>query len=894
MDFDFDLDHAAAYGWQASELQMDNAQADSTNQPKQQSSLGHLAPGTNFFMPNTHQNTYSRQLSAASHVYPPYSYSIGTLMPTPFPVQMPAPAMQMQMPTPMPMQMQMPMQTPIQMQMQIPMQTPMQMQMPIAVQTPTQNADLNQQDNGNPHQALADGVQPQYQSSPTGPMMHPIPAFATQPYFQQQSAFTPGLLAHNPTGPQSSVHAMTQGFQNLMGTQTPMDTANSHSSPLAPHIVQPLNEFQALSSPMAIGTPGKSSGPNPTSLLQPADISAFRPDAYNPLAKLTVTDAPSTTQATTVHMGLGSLASTYLPNFPKEIIGIRDQPASRTMPNPKPTFPAPKLKLATDPPTSTGYPGGLMKPTDFNEYISSMVFLGKPVSDVRERMPIALRNAEGVPRFHGDPNDIQAVREHLNTVTDWGNRFVRASICGYDRLETEIGKLKDQIENYEMEKRHVDEMIETGGGNAEAPASDTIRHLIGKGAKLEADIKVLQMHHRKCKESKRELGTHPDLLPKDRSIVGEYQTILARKDQEIRVRQTGLSQKIGIVDKLQAEVLMCKQMVAQYQAHIREWVNRNNFVEVWRKQLAQKLAVAQQKNKDLAAKYMELFGQATQLSSENQGLRKMTGWVTESTPPGEGVMPNITFEELFAKYELLYQTSRCMLLENKRLEGLLRTTAGTEVPDRGGDRDSEAGEVEPMQGIVEGTTVAEAEPRATNGAYQRVLQEKEALELKLAEQQRAMEEVESEQANQQTATELSLEAAQDYQSLVTEIEELKKKYREQLELNEGLATSSQKLNDLHLAKDLELEAMRRRLDAGKSLSQQPANNNNKKKNGKKKKGQGNKQAAAPTSASGVPGDADAEPHSEKCLMTLDELTSIMSDEGFKDQMLAYLQRTGTI
>ncbi|KAJ6264329.1 hypothetical protein Dda_0474 [Drechslerella dactyloides] len=794
-----------------------------------------LAPDLSARQPYDHRTASIPQLQ-------PWNPQIANMaMQTPMPMPMPFPQ-NTSMPTSLPQSSPMPA-----MSFPNPWATPMPMQTPMM----------------NTNQLNAENMQ----SQQSGPFVN----FGFQaPQSFTSNSMNPGFAfpmnQSYPSQPGSFNFAFQQGGQNPTNAhptfQMPQTQAQAPAQ--TPAQTSKRTETQAQAQAQENNPTTQPSAPPPMAMNTPTP-SITNNGPYNPAfntPQIPITGMNGFPPIAPVQMGFGNLASAYQPpTFPEMVTVIRDEPVSEILPDPEESESVPPLKSADDPPTERGYEGGFMDPEQYMEYMTSMAFVGKPTSTARERVPSALKKLPKMPEFKGDPENLEAVKGHLNLITDWFNRFSKTALCGHDRLEKEITKLDRELQWMEGEAERFRNMLALTVSDEKLSLSDCIGYLQTQVAKLESEIRVLRMHHRECKNLDHSLGTYPNASVGDRNIIGNYQVLLQRKEQEIRVIEVTLKQKSAMIEKLQSDLRISKQIIAGHQVHIQESANRLAFKDVWGQQLEHRSVTNSQKNNEMVEKYKQLYEYTKGIQDQNRDLKNLIEWAGGPAPPGSE-MPKISFQDLFDKYQALYRTTRGVVEANERM---------TEQLKKAGEQDAnQGGAVEHMEGVI-GPGSLTGEQKAT---YEQMVKDKAELEKKLAEREAAIEKKTQEQSRlRQLNTKLMKDRkegppAAEHQRLISENEGLQKELQEQLSKNEGLAASNLKLNNLHLIKDIELEAIRRGQEVGEAQARPSGK--------KKKKGKA------------------AEPDPNQKLMTLDQLMTIMAEDEFRHQMIEYLRRSGAI
>ncbi|KAK6339054.1 hypothetical protein TWF696_009847 [Orbilia brochopaga] len=573
----------------------------------------------------------------------------------------------------------------------------------------------------------------------------------------------------------------------------------------------------------------------------------------------------------TANVGFGSLATNYQPITSEKVTIIRDEPIKNTTSGPAPTDPKPTpLKTLTDPPAKTGCPGGYMRAEEAQEYLASMSFLGKAVSDVTERYPVVFENFAPMPKFEGDPNDLASVKEYSNVLVDWSNRFVRASVNGHDRIDAENTKLKKLSIEFQEESDRLRAMFRTADPDDESPSlSDCVERILAVNESLETNLRMLHVHHRKCPKKEVPLGIYLDAERGENTLVGNYQIVLARKDRQLRVLELSIEQKAEIIENLKTELISSKRLIAAHQCHIEELVNRNIFLDSAKMHVDEGLQQCLERNKNLCEKYNELQKRANALMEENVNLKSLIEHAGGEAKVGSD-LPNISFPDLFAKYQKLFETAGNIVDENAKLREELKASE------------------QAMNNAAAGNKAADEEALKQKEQYEQLLKEKQELERKLAQQDDVvakLRQANTKMRNRKSPTgalEKGALSAAEFQRLTIENEGLQKKLQEQIEKNEGLAATNMELNNLHLIKEIELENMKKGQPTGGSLAQPSG------KNKKKKKNKGKGKATEPAL------DKATEPALDEQIMTLGQLTSIMAEDTFREQMISYLRRVGAI
>ncbi|KAF3924300.1 hypothetical protein ABW21_db0206971 [Orbilia brochopaga] len=532
-----------------------------------------------------------------------------------------------------------------------------------------------------------------------------------------------------------------------------------------------------------------------------------------------------------------------------EAVIIREEPMPRDPP--APNEPRPPLQSAEDLATETGYSAGNMDPEEACDYLESMAFVGKPKSEVRERFPVAFEQYRTLPPFEGNLDDRKDVETYFNVIADWSNRFCRASIDGYDRLTIDNKKLEAVVAEYTAEVKRTQEMLKLTVEDGNLTLSECILRMQSKCTSLEAEMRMVRMHHDNCPKNDEIMGSYNEAPMVEQGRIANYQAIIARKDRELRTHDLSIKQKTVIIDKLEAEIRNWKKLTSAHQFHIQTLFNKNNYLGVMKQQVDDGLKECLAKNKNLVDKYNELYENAKYLTEENQDLKRLIEDAGGERSPGSDI-PNITFTELFEKYQKLFVATGNIVSENGRLAAELKKATEQSTGQDGSQngQNGQSAAADQMEGVVTGSASTSAQSQQQKAEYEQMAKDKKDLEHKLAEKEEAIKKLRKANKTSKGAassTEGTLSAA-DREKLTAENEALQEKLREQLNKNEELAASNTKLNNLHLIKDIKLQAF----------------NQGRATNG-----------------------SQAQP-------TVGQLLNIMAEDGFHDQMKEYLRMSGAL
>ncbi|KAK6338272.1 hypothetical protein TWF730_002338 [Orbilia blumenaviensis] len=410
----------------------------------------------------------------------------------------------------------------------------------------------------------------------------------------------------------------------------------------------------------------------------------------------------------------------FLP-VPKAVIGVSEEPISRTYP---PQQPKEKLKTGKEPPSETQYDGGKMSVKDYRTYMKNMTYLGKPTGTEKERLHAPLKALGHVPLFAGDLNDFPAVRAHLNALTRWANQCAHITADTMFRYDIYADALADDLHAMKEARKEVLEAIKEFGDtqghgknkenekaknkendndknkendvdmdkensedkeDEDSEDSDEedpkipdpsvatfIRNAKLNKIRLEGVVNLLAHHHRSCPNAPKDIYTFENLSGEVKTAVDLQKEMTDRRTRELETLQNSLKLKSDMLERARGEMKESNEEIAIYQIQIEEIVNENNFIKFQKGRAVQKLLDIQEAAKRLQDRYQKLFTKAAELSKEVGTLKTMLGWV--------GQMPDLTEEQhqanleniLQYRYQVLLDNTRCVIAENSKMREQLR------------------------------------------------------------------------------------------------------------------------------------------------------------------------------------------------------------------------------
>ncbi|KAF3907280.1 hypothetical protein ABW20_dc0109619 [Dactylellina cionopaga] len=886
MDFDH-FNHAAAYHWQNQERHNAGSHIPSGEEavsqgPQQPGNPTQDAISSNIFF--GHQNTGVDL------------FRVLTSHPLPFDPEKPP---SQQVPPSHPRQQPLGMAVPPQIQTRIPMGTQM-MGMPMPMSN-VQNTQKMLNMNGVPVPVMLPNNQ--FDAGNT-----PYSQFQMHPNIPMQPSQTLGVqnLGQN-FGQQSGAAPQPQFFaptfsQMMPPLQQPIfQVPQQASSPPRP---------QQPPSPMVIDT-GQGSNPisfpainfeNRNSSVQTQASSSHQFRTPN-------SSASAGTQMPFAKMGLGNKASQYIPDMPKQIMIARSEPVSRTNHESKPPDPKIQLKKPVDIRAPEGHTGGHMVISDIKQYVSNIVYLGKTSGNANDRIPAAFKHFGGVPIFKGDSKDRDSLKEYVNELTDWCNRFVRMASAGYRRFEDSAADFIKQIKEYETEKENIYHVLEQSGADTSLRTSEILQYMIFEINALTEQKEKLEMHHSECKAVKHEMGEHPTLSEEYQNFVQQYREILERKDQEINIRDSSFKKKTEQVKALQREIRTAKDLVATYQVHISDWVNRNNFIEIHRRTEKDRLEKAEKLSEELVASNKKLQEQNEEMASKIETLKNTIGWNSKYSEDQRGDIEKGSKEDLLFKYRVLFENTQNIVRENKTLKDRLGGEKAAaelkaeyyELLQEKRAIEKEVGEQKVLKTKLGKAYEALEAARAEKAAWKR---EEEALDTKAREHSEIMHTLQQEHAKVKTAYQKLLadkvtwekiienkrgQSTEEFNKLVVEKREIEKTCRELWGSNTTLLAENEELNNEVFVTYMEIEALKGRKEKGAPLMLYRQKTVDNDKDG---------------ATSNAIGSAGAEPAArfiteeislrkvEECCMTMDEVQQIIALDPFRRKLSYCLRRAG--
>ncbi|KAK6351751.1 hypothetical protein TWF718_004897 [Orbilia javanica] len=571
---------------------------------------------------------------------------------------------------------------------------------------------------------------------------------------------------------------------------------------------------------------------------------------------------------------------------PKAVVQISQEPFSRTFP---PNVSHENLKKGDEPPVDGQYPGGRMTVKDFQEYRSNMVYLGKPTGEARERIPAPLKHLGAVPQFQGNTNDFNAVKEHLNALTDWANQYVHAAMNTVSRYDNHTEDLTKQLKTLKLEKKHISDAIKEVQDGEDAKIPDFIRSTKLRVNELEETVRLLNYHHAKCPEAPKDLETLRIPKGKNRTAFDLQRDMLHKRDVEVETIKNSLKEKDETLQTMEDDLRQAKDLVINYQVQIQEMVNRENFNNVAKVHVLQQLLDTQEAAKKLESRYNKLFERAKALAREVQGLKTTAGWLEEHPDLLMQGAGGTAESNLLAKYRVLFENSKFLVGENARLKEQLR--AETSILELQAEYDKLKAQKAELEGALEEVKGTQKDMMGAAALQKGFIQARKAWnnekshlqnEIKKFQEVIRNHKATSDEASNQESTIKGLhtknsEMEKGLKKAYENLEKLKSQHKKVLEEKEQIETKTAKLMEIHklamgentalkerrLARQIEVEALKKRL----------------KENGPEKI----IRIEAPGSKKG-----------HECLMTRGELMEMLGQEGFREYMHSYLKAVGYI
>ncbi|KAK6499239.1 hypothetical protein TWF506_003866 [Arthrobotrys conoides] len=576
------------------------------------------------------------------------------------------------------------------------------------------------------------------------------------------------------------------------------------------------------------------------------------------------------------------IPATNIPQVPKAVVQISQEPFSRTFP---PNVAYENLKKGNEPPSNGQYPGGKMTVKDHQEYRSNMVYLGNPIGQPKDRIPAPLAHLGPVPQFGGNPDDLGAVKEHLNILTDWTNQYVHAAMNTVARYNTHTENLTKQLKDFELEKKQITNVIKEVHQDEELSIPDFIRNTKINISKLEESVELLNYHHKDCEKAPRNLETLNCAAGSDKTALELQKSISDRRMVELETVRIALQDKNEILKAKNEDLRQAKDLVITYQVQIQELVNKENFNRVAKVRVLQQLVDTRDAARRLEIRYSNLFEKAKEISRDAQALKTITGWIEEIPNHGKG---DVTEETLSSRYQVLLQHSKYVVSENAKLKEQLKAQKSilelqAEYDKLKAEKDkveTTLGAVKEIQGHIK---MAEAAKMGFAKAKTAWDAEKARLQLDLDQCQGIISHSKTQQddvAKKQKTQEKTIKnlqaknkkAEMEHQKVKEEFNKLKSEYEKFMEEKEQIEIKTTKLMDLHrlvvaenatlkerrLARQIELEAMKKRLREG----------------GAEKI---------------IRIDAPGSKKGHECLLTRGELMEILGQADFREYMHSYLK-----
>ncbi|KAK6517297.1 hypothetical protein TWF281_003956 [Arthrobotrys megalospora] len=477
---------------------------------------------------------------------------------------------------------------------------------------------------------------PQMQMPETPQMQQMHMSSMQSPQIPMQSMQPPQMQPPWPTPGQSP--------QTLQGQPPPIFNINQQTPPSHQVRFQGLPDLNSPSNPLTPQSGNSSNGTPRTAPIQPG---SNRPILRPPISN---NRPPS--------------------QVPKAVVQISDEPWQRTFPPPRARE---KLKNASDPPSTTKHESGRMKMKDHQEYYNNMVYLGKPIGQIKDRIPAGLKVLGTVPGFQGNPDDVHAIRGFLNTLTDWANQYVRTASNNFNRYDTQAENMSRKLKELEVERKYIlDAVKQVHGGDENTFVPDLIRSAKDDIGKLQERVDLLMHHHRECSKGQKNLETFEGLSMEEKTAVGLQKEMTDRRMRELQSVSQTLKLRDKLLEDMKMELRQAKDLICVYQVQIQELINKDNFGHVSKLQVVQKLLDTEEATMKLDKKYKKLFEKAKELARENQGLKATMGRLKEvpDLPPGES--EEAMRENLGQRYQLLFDSAKDIVAQNMKMKEQLR------------------------------------------------------------------------------------------------------------------------------------------------------------------------------------------------------------------------------
>lgn len=224
-------------------------------------------------------------------------------------------------------------------------------------------------------------------------------------------------------------------------------------------------------------------------------------------------------------------------------------------------------------------------------------------------MTAPLKHLGPVPQFQGNPNDFDAVKEHLNALTDWANQYVHAAMNTAARYDTHTENLTKQLKGLELEKRHITDAVKEVHNDKNMSIPDFIRTTKTNISKLEEVVDLLNHHHRKRPKAPQDLALQKP-SGKNKSAFELQKEMADRRMVELETIKNTLKEKDEKLQAIDGDLRQAKDLIITYQVRIQEIVNKENFNNVAKVQVLQQLLDTQEAAKKLEGRYNKLFEKA--------------------------------------------------------------------------------------------------------------------------------------------------------------------------------------------------------------------------------------------------------------------------------------------
>ncbi|KAF3161003.1 hypothetical protein TWF106_010235 [Orbilia oligospora] len=717
----------------------------------------------------------------------------------------------------------------------------------------------------------------------------------------QMGGFNPpsGLHMQPMQQPLTQGHQMGIPMMNMPPMQmSPMQMPHTNM-PQMPTPRAPQMQSGMRMSPSPVGTP-----PNPTRQVRFQEVSDVNPpnNVFSPSP-----GGPNNNMATLRRLPNGTLApqrkiirkhvtgnpTPVPPNasqVPKAVVQISQEPFSRTFP---PNVSHENLKKGDEPPSNGQYLGGKMTVKDHQEHRSNMVYLGKPIGQPKDRIPAPLRQLGPVPQFYGDPDDFNAVKEHLNTLTDWTNQYVRTALNTVARYNTHTENLTKQLKGLELEKKHITDAVQQVHKDQNMSIPDFIRNTKISINKLEEAVDFLNYHHKGCMKAPKALETLKSVAVRDKTEFELQKEMVDRRMVELETVKNAVRERDETLQTKDDDLRQAKDLIVTYQVQIQELVNKENFNDVAKVQVLQQLTDTREAATKLEQRYLELFEKAKGMSREIQALKTITGWIAETPDQSEEEHEDPTENNLSSRYQVLLENSKFIVNENAKLKEQVK--ARTSIFELQAEYDklkAEKAEFEKALGgiknIQEHISKTAAIEKALMKAKTTWNAEKARLQRDLDQCRGVISHLKTQQGGstkQQKDYEeaikglqaKNMEAEQDRQRVQEDFDKLKYEYEKFLEEKKQIEEKTTKLMEIHklvlvenanlkerrLARQIEIEALKKRLKEG-----------------------------GPEKIIRVEAPGSKKGH--ECLLTRGELMEVLSQDDFREYMHSYLKAVGHV